>query len=261
MARIQVVPPGKTRASLLPEGCSGNAEVAHCVDAGRFPLELHQLSLTGGESLHLGPIARERIGYVWQGAAHAGGHALAAGSSFVVERGEALGVAAAAQGCVVLLFAGREAASNAGAGGHVHLLPNERVPRNPALTESGVRGGMHADAQCPTCSVWLHENGFPGAEPVSAEELQVGVHSHSEDEIIFIVAGQIRLGRKLFPAGTAIAIPGETMYAFTAGPEGMAFVNFRAARPSDIRFADGTTMDEVEYWRGKLPRPVYLEPV
>ena len=135
------------------------------------------------------------------------------------------------------------------------------VPRDDALTDTGVRGGMHADSQCPTCDVWLHENGFPGAEPVSPEDLTVGVHSHSEDEIIFIVSGEIRLGRKLFPTGTAIAIPGDTLYSFTAGPQGMAFVNFRAGLPADIHFPGGQTMNEVEYWKGKLPHPQYLEPV
>jgi hypothetical protein len=261
MPRILVVPPEKIEACALPEACSGTAEVARYVDPERFPLELHRLNLARGGAMQLGPIERERIGYVWHGAVRAGGHALAAGSSFIVERGQALEIEAAGEGCEVLLFAASHAPEAPAAGGHVHLLPCDHVPRAAALTETGVRGGMHADSQCPTCTVWLHENGFPGAEPVSAEEMQVGVHSHSEDEIIFIVEGQIRLGRKLFPAGTAIAIPGDTLYSFTAGPDGMAFVNFRAAMPSDIRFANGVTMNEIEYWRGKLARPEYLEPV
>jgi hypothetical protein len=261
MSRILVVPPEKTQAVALPSECSGTAQADLYVDPERFPLQLHQLRLGVGDSLNLGAIECERIGYVWHGQAIAGGRVLDAGSSFIVERGQSLEVAAANEACDVLLFASSHAPEHPAQGGHVHLLPTANVPRNPALTDTGVRGGMHADSQCPTCDVWLHENGFPGAEPVSPEDLTVGVHSHSEDEIIFITSGQIRLGRKLFPEGTAIAIPGDTLYSFTAGPDGMAFVNFRAGLPKDIHFPGGNTMNETEYWRGKLPRPQYLEPV
>ncbi len=261
MPRIHVVPPEKTHAAPLPEACTGLGEASLYVDRESFPIELHKLRLGAGESVTIGALGRGRIGYVWHGAVRAGGHDLPVGSSFIVESGQSLDVEGAGESADVLLFAASRDPLEPEAGGHVHLLPSANVPRNDALTETGVRGGMHADAQCPTCHVWLHENAFPGAEPVTPEDLTVGVHSHSEDEIIFIVSGQIRLGRKLFPEGTAIAIPGDTLYSFTAGPDGMAFVNFRAGLPADIHFPGGQTMNEVEYWRSKLPRPVYLEAV
>jgi hypothetical protein len=261
MPRIHVVPPEKTSDTALPQGCSGSGQAQAYVDPESFPLELNRIRLGYGDAMTLEPLARGRIGYVWQGAVRAGGRDLEAGSSFIVESGQALEVAGAGEGGDILLFAASHDPLEPELGGHVHLLPSDQVPRNDALTETGVRGGMHADSQCPSCNVWLHENAYPGAEPVSPEDLTVGVHSQSEDEIIFIVEGQIRLGRKLFPAGTAIAIPGDTLYSFTAGPDGMAFVNFRAGLPADIHFPGGQTMNEVEYWKGKLPRPVYLEPV
>jgi len=260
MARIHIVSPEKAATAALPPGCSGTASARSYVDPGKFPLRLDQISLSAEAQLTIGPAETECVGYVWHGAAKAGGHDVPEGSSFIIERGETLSVCGAGKGAELLLFAASAPSAQPAEGGHIHILPNSSVPRDNALSETGVSGGMHADSSCATCNVWLHENGFPGSEPVSPEEQGVGVHSHSEDEIIFIVSGQIRLGRKLFPTGTALAIPAETLYSFTPGPDGMRFVNFRAAMPSEIKFAGGATMSETEYWSEKLPRPEYLEP-
>jgi len=118
---------------------------------------------------------------------------------------------------------------------------------------------MHFDSACPTCANWLHENRFPPSGPPTSEEEARGVHSHSEDEIIFVTSGSMRLGRKLAGPGTAIAIRAGTLYSFAPGPEGLAFINYRAAKPGDIRFASGTVMSETKYWRDRLPRPEYIE--
>lgn len=260
-ARILVVPPEKAKIADLPAGCSGSAGVRNYVSAEKFPLHCDKIQLTSDEDFTVGPLEIESIGYVWHGDASAGGHKLARGSSFVVERGQQLVISGDSERCEIVLFAASQPSPGARAGGHVHILPDEIVPRDHALTPTGLSGGMHADSQCPTCSVWLHENGFPGTAPASPEEQAVGVHSHSEDEIIFVVSGDIRLGRKLYPEGTAIAIAADTLYSFTAGPNGMRFINFRAALPSDIQFANGNSMNEVEYWREKLARPEYLAPV
>lgn len=258
MARIHVVSPDKTRKAGLPPDCAGDGDVRSYLAASDFPLRLDECRLGPGAGLTIGPVSVECIGYVWHGSASAGGHRLDAGSSFIVEKGQELAVTATEAGCTILLFAA--SSPHPATGGHVHILPNERVPRDNEINVWGVSGGMHADSACETCDIWLHENGFPAGQPKSHAEAALGVHSHSEDEIIFIVSGQIRLGRKLFPEGTAIAIPGDTLYTFTPGPEGMRFINFRAAMPSVIHFANGETMDETGYWRDKLPRPEYLDP-
>ena len=96
-------------------------------------------------------------------------------------------------------------------------------------------------------------------QPLSAEEQARGVHSHSEDEIIFVTDGQIRLGTKLYGPGTALAIAADTLYSFTAGPEGLSFINFRSGTPGDIQFANGSSISETGYWRERLPRPEYVE--
>jgi hypothetical protein len=119
---------------------------------------------------------------------------------------------------------------------------------------------MFADSGCETCAVWLHGNSFPPSGPPDAEAEKRGVHCHSEDEIIVVIDGAMRLGRKLVGPGTAIAIRADTMYAFTPGPEGLSFVNFRAGVPGDIQFANGMTISETGYWKDRLPRPDYRAP-
>lgn len=133
-------------------------------------------------------------------------------------------------------------------------MPRERVPRFGDTADSPLSGGLHADAAGAPWTVWLHENRFgaPGDAPIDPE---AGVHSHTEDEVIFVTAGQIRLGSRLCRPGTALAIAANTMYGFTAGPAGLGFINFRPGLPRDIRFKNGQTMDEIGYWRSRVPPP------
>ena len=141
--------------------------------------------------MRIGPLAGDCAVYVWQGEVLAGpkgkGVALGQGSSAIVERGGELEICGEGQ---VLLFSGAGDSASARVGAKVHLLPASRVPRILAEPGSGgVSGGLHADSACPTCTVWLHENHFPAAMDLSAEQAERGIHSHTEDEIIFVIDG------------------------------------------------------------------------
>lgn len=248
MPRISIVTPDKVSA----------ASGAY-LDGEKHPIHLHRTSLAPGERMNIARQAADCVVYVWQGTVMAGGAQLASGSSAIVEAGEALAITSVTD-AAVLTFAAAQPARHGRSGGHVHLLPADRVPKTAELSGStGVGGGIHADGQCATCEVWLHENHFAPAPPMPPEQAAKGIHSHSEDEVIFITAGAIRLGQKLFPAGTAVAIAADTLYAIAPGPEGMSFINFRAGTPSDIRFASGMAISETDYWQQRLPQPAYLE--
>ena len=282
MAKVSVLGPERARAVAQVQGLEagspeaggrgGGASLRAYVDGAGQSILLHQAAIAPGASLRIAPEAGDAAAYVWRGAVVAGGVALAAGSSAVVERGGAVTLAVpaeAAQAAQVLVFAGTGAAradTDAGAGGagggaQVHLLPAAQVPRMaPEPGSSGVSGGLHADSACPTCSVWLHENHFPAGMDLSAEQAERGIHSHSEDEIIFVIDGEIRLGSKGYGPGTALAIAADTLYGLTAGQLGLSFINFRAAMPGDIRFAHGPSISETGYWRERVPRPAYLAP-
>jgi hypothetical protein len=193
--------------------------------------------------------------FVWKGAVEAGGARLEEKSSAVIESGASLRVAAGEGGATLLAFNLRETVAREATGGHVHILPRERVPRTESLGgNEGIGGALHADAQCPSCSVWLHENSYAMADKETA------VHSHSEDEVIFVHTGSIRLGNRIYGAGTALAIAADTKYGFFSGPDGLGFVNFRGTSPTYTSGDGKTVLDEAELWRGLLGKPEYLEP-
>lgn len=260
MARILVADPDKVPEARLPKGVRGQGRAFAAVTADRFPLELHRLELAPGERALVGPRGVDTVLYVWKGGIGAGGCSLPAGSSMIVERGAESALTAALDGATVLIFAGT--AAGRGEGGHVHLLPLGRVPACERMSaQSDTGGSIHADSDCPSCEVWLHQNRFSGADAPDEETARRGVHSHSEDEIIVVIDGSMRLGRRLVGPGTAIAIAAGTLYSFTPGPDGLSFVNFRAHQPGDIRFVEGASMNEPGLWRAILPRPEYLEPL
>lgn len=258
MPRISVKTADAALSGALPAGLSGEAGSIAYFDAAGQSLHLHRIDLDPGRTITVEAGAIDRLAYIWRGAAELGGHRFDAGSSAIAERGARLEIVGKGEGASLLVFSSSSPTDHPLPGGKVYLLPAERAPRSDSLGGTPELGGvMHADAAMPSCSLWLHENHFPGSEPPSPAD-RAGVHSHSEDEIIFVVGGQMRLGQKLYGPGTALAIAADTLYSFTAGPRGLHFVNFRAEMPGDIRFADGRSISETHYWRERLPRPEYV---
>lgn len=56
------------------------------------------------------------------------------------------------------------------------------------------------------------------------------VHTHEEDEIVYILGGEMLLGKRSLKRGASLFIPASTPYGFRAGPEGLQFLNFRPRR-------------------------------
>ena len=220
------------------------------------PIHLHHHRLSAGERLTIAP-GHHSAGYVWRGGIAAAGHGLPAGSSFLVERGGVLEIAADDDGAQVLLFHAPGVNEAAGSG-QVHLMPESTVPRYaPPPGEYGASGGLHFNAEGQVGHIWLHENQLPGmAEQGAGEVAERGIHAHSEDEVIFITAGSMRLGARLAGPGTALAIAADTFYSFTPGPEGLGFINFRPGFPAAFRMKNGGSFDEAGYWRDRVAVPV-----
>lgn len=220
----------------------------------RDSLHMRAHQLPAGATLGVEGDGTDIVLYVWKGAANSGALNFAERASLIVENGASAVLTASPEGATILAFSGNANRAPASGGGHVRALPGDKVPRTLDMGGRGMAGGaLHADATLPTCDIWLHENDFYHAD------YEVPVHSHTEDEIIFVRAGQMRLGNKLYGPGTTLAIAANTKYGFKAGPDGLSFVNFRVGSPSHVN-ADGShIMDEGELWRKAVGSPTYLE--
>lgn len=105
----------------------------------------------------------------------------------------------------------------------VHIVAAESV------SGTGVR--FFSDGSCPTCRVAFFIVDLP-------EPLTVGSHKHSEDEIIHVTIGELKVGRLRVKPGMSIAVPADRRYGFrTDGP--VQYLNYRAA-PSTVTHAPGS---------------------
>ena len=258
MPRVNIVGQDRLRSVSQAPGCVSDGTTHAWID-GAAPIHLHRHVLDAGQGITIGPATDDCLAYVWQGRVEAGRTALPAGSSIIVEHGGTVRLNAGENEAVLVMFTAVSAPVQ-GAGGHVHLLPNSQVPRNPDLGNAGRRWRHACRRHLPDLRGLAAREHLRRSARLSPEQAAGGIHAHSEDELIFVTSGQIRLGQRLFDAGTAIGIAADTLYGLSPGPEGMTFVNFRPGPPSAIRFANGAEMDEQAYWRDRLDRPEYLEP-
>lgn len=108
----------------------------------------------------------------------------------------------------------------------------DRIAASPELQEAvaGVDAGELAG------STFVHHPGSADSprliENVFPPGTKVAPHAHDADEIIVVTAGQIRFGKQTYGPGSSIHIPKFTLYGFDAGPDGLAFLNFRPTHSS-----------------------------
>lgn len=76
----------------------------------------------------------------------------------------------------------------------------------------------------------------------------VAPHAHTAAEVIYVTAGELRLGTQVAVPGTAVFIDAETLYGFTAGPQGCTFLNFRG-----VPAVGFITKDELMAKRSRVP--------
>ncbi len=70
-------------------------------------------------------------------------------------------------------------------------------------------------------------NGLQLFEASIAPDAEISLHAHAEDEIIYILEGELLIGRKRLGPGASAFIAGNTLYGFRSGTAGVRFLNFR----------------------------------
>ena len=78
-----------------------------------------------------------------------------------------------------------------------------------------------ADSSCPTCRICVFCIEHPDAPDIDLP------HHHTQDEIIFVLEGELRLGAHRCPAGTAISIPAHMRYSLRCDGKAFKFLNYR----------------------------------
>jgi mannose-6-phosphate isomerase-like protein (cupin superfamily) len=162
--------------------------------------------------------------YVVDGALEFDGSECPAGGAVIIESGAPARVRTP-KGAVVVHF-GPEDPEPPADGIHGPPAPNGRGVHlvGPggvwAATDPGRDTRMFADSTCPTCRITLFLTGRD-------REYRSSAHSHSADEILYLLRGRIQFGSYELGPGDAVAIRGDQRYQFRSGPDGFAFLNYR----------------------------------
>lgn len=94
-----------------------------------------------------------------------------------------------------------------------------------------------ADSTCGTCraTLLLVDNNRAARAPT---------HHHTEDEIIFLIDGGLKMGAFEYPKYSSLCIPGNARYSFTGLPGGHKFLNFRRDVSNQFNERDAPPMLE-----------------
>lgn len=79
-----------------------------------------------------------------------------------------------------------------------------------------------------------HHDGGPDALQLYEVRAPAGAkfrpHAHHVEEVLVVVEGELHAGSQVIGVGGTMRIPAHTLYAFSAGPEGVRLLNFRPHR-------------------------------
>jgi quercetin dioxygenase-like cupin family protein len=190
----------------------GNGIEARRVSPPDFPLWLVRADLDHGATISWGTDHGDEAVYVVSGEVEVDGRRCPERGAVVVEAGVASELRAGAGARIV--HVGRHGGPTGG-GEAVHVV-------GPGGTYARIGDGKdtryYADSECETCDVTLFYTG-------RAQHHESPAHSHSADELLHVLDGEIVVGRRRLGPGTTIAIHADRRYAFRS--EGFGFLNYR----------------------------------
>ena len=89
-----------------------------------------------------------------------------------------------------------------------------------ATVDDSQRTRFFADASAPTNRLWLLASDRP-------QYFESSAHSHSQDELIHVLRGEIRVGRRVVGVGDTLWVAADRRYKLYSGNEGVHFINYR----------------------------------
>lgn len=104
-------------------------------------------------------------------------------------------------------------------------------PAHAAMPDGGPASAYKIREAGSKCDPQLVELRFHPGEVVE-------LHCHDESEIMYILAGSMKFGSRTLGPGATISIKGGVFYGFTAGPEGVHFLNFRSHIDTSFHLPD-----------------------
>ena len=210
--------------------CAGAITVHDMVTETDESIHLRVYDLAPGARIDIRRPPTGHALHLWEGSVTANGEALAAGGAVIAEHGGEATIMATGPGAKIAHFQRNPAfpETHTKVGGHVHVVPPEGIVKCP-VSQSDAEYVIWADSSCPTCDLWLHQTHMP--RPTT----QGGHHFHTEDEVVFLVGGGMRLGNRTLQPGTSLAITANTIYGFGVPEEGTRFINFRCKESFVVR--------------------------
>jgi uncharacterized cupin superfamily protein len=186
-----------------------------------FPLWLVRALAPSGTSVMWHAQHGDEVLYVQRGELEVDGRTCPSGGAIVVEAG--VPARATAKGDVDVLHFGPADPTPPGDGVHGPSAPGHCVhvvgPGGTWSQVDEVRDTRYfADSTCPTCRATLLHTG-------RATAYESAAHSHSQDELIHVLHGELQLGAHRVGPGDTLAIAKDVRYRFRS--DGFAFLNYR----------------------------------
>ena len=89
-----------------------------------------------------------------------------------------------------------------------------------ATVDETQRTRFFSDASAPTNRLWLLATDRP-------QYFESSAHSHSQDELIHVLRGEIRVGRRVVGVGDTLWVAADRRYKLYSGDQGVHFINYR----------------------------------
>jgi hypothetical protein len=226
MARIMLRSADQAEPTRFPErpglAARGTIEAKPLIQGGGLSLYLWHYELQPGAEICFDKPDHSHLLYVWQGAATAGDEAAGFDDAIIVERHGEVVVKATAPAKLLHFYSPVPSAKDARATGKVIVARKKALDRH---VHPQTKLTLYADSSSDSCDIWFHS----GETPDGVFDFVDAPHSHSVDEIIFVVSGSMLVGPRRVGPGTAFAVAADTVYSFVVKEEGLHFINFRAS--------------------------------